>query len=1087
MVLNISAQNAGLILRRKGENFLFESWEVSPRTADVIGTTGRLICQYPGPVIAVDAKKVKDPSFLDNLASFLESMDVHIQNEAMPVSKKAGLEPVETRDTASPVFITEMLTGILHGIGQEVDNVTRFQKKIRDDVIYGNDKDPWRRSPLYLVLRVAMQSTLWNGKDHGIYKAFMVWFMADILELALQKGEGSDILFVMNAKLGRRACKAKNLSDFIIRRASDVMKRVQKELDNRWENIRANDLPSREWNPGRVSFKNDTKMSLKNSREYFEKVINRGITNKSGDSFQPHELERLSVLNVRLPTLSAESRNSFDVYLLLEDFENWVENSLDGWIQENVNHKASSQEASCREIRGKPGWIQKNFNREASSREASCREIGGLIEKYMKIGGSSYVDSPENQTIMWLTVIELWVALDKLNLSIYPLMKEYSPELPLNFLELLLLPKKSQMDRLFKIEEYLKSRYTCMDRSNPRILSGEATPRTFAVRYYNSSELHQNLNTRIETYATEKRTQKEKECLQRNTQFREYCSQKNRMDCMFITFWSKYGGTHQKHDWNCEKCRLESLATGMRINIQEWPLPDDECQKKVVLFELDCPLGYITWREITYKILHPQCITKESCQKNFLLKEYSELNYFYVDHGQQLGLSSSTKSWLKTHYNGLSFPVNISDVCLKNGMNYRLFDYQKEDWACSESGCFDIREMCTFKLPEGPYKNMQTWTANTIHTSNEVIADQHKCSAQISLHEFDAFGVLRSGHRLQWLNIARELQTRNLTWRNEAVGILIMQAVWQAGPGGINSYRESHVDPETPDFPNTLLTGVSQMWEDIKENWCERICAHSLIVLTSRILSLCPFPEINMRAIGLLREARGVTSGWMRKLSGINAPDVLPSGPSGDINAPDVLPSSPSGDIDAPDVFQSSPSGDINASDVLRTRLFEIAAVCLASYDVDRDVLDSLLDPGSPEDVDVAVECLIILNDNMPVKGAVLSPFQRSLLDRCRRLSWTIENRLKRLIVSDTSCEPLDACIKREWPAFLPGNRWNVLDSPNDRWIVTHSENREIHLNILTGRLLVCGQPLRRLPIEYTDHPTYFRTFGQVRAINITL
>jgi hypothetical protein len=1029
MVLNISAQNAGLILRRKGENFLFESWEVSPRTADVIGTTGRLICQYPGPVITVDAKKVKDPSFLDNLASFLESMDVHSQNEAMPVSKKAGHKPVETRDTASPVFITAMLTGILRGIGQEVDNATRFQKNIRDDVIYGHGKDPWRRSPLYLVLRVAMQSTLWNGEDHGLYKAFMIWFMADILELALLVGEGSDILFVMNAKLGRRASKAKNLSDLIIHRASDVMKSVQKELDNRWEKIRANDLPSREWNPSRVSFKNDTKMSLKNSREYFEKVINRGITNKSGDSFQPHELERLSVLNVRLPTLSAESRNSFDVYLLLEDFENWVENSLDGWIQENVNHKASSQ-------------------------EASCREIGGLIEKYMKIGGSAYVDSPENQTIMWLTVIELWVALDKLNLSIYPLMKEYSPELPLNFLEPLLLPKKSQMDRLFKIEEYLTGRYNCMDRSNPRILSGEATPRTFAVRYYNSSELHQNLNARIVAYATEKRSQKEEECRQMNRQYREYCNEKNRMDCTFITLRSRKGGYYRKHDRNCEKCHLESLAEEMRINIQEWPLPNDKCQKKVVLFELNCPLGFKTWREITYKILHPHCTTKESCQKNFPLSEYSELKQFYVDRGQQLGLSSSTKSWLKTHYNGLGFPVKIPDVCLKNGMNYRLFNYQKGNWACSESGCFDIRAMCTFNLPEGPYKNMQPWTANTIHTSNEVIAAQHKCSAQISLHEFDAFGGLRSGHRLQWLNIARELQARNLTWGNEAVGILIMQAIWQAGPGGINPYRESHVDPGTPDFSNTLLTGISQMWKDIKDNWCESICAHSLIVLTSRILSLCPCPKIKMRAIGLLRKARKVTLDWMRKLH---------------------------------EKLGSSPSNDIDALNVPRTRLFQITAICLASYDVDCDALDSLLDPCNPEEIDVAIECLIIFNDNMPGKGEILSPFLRSLLDRCRRLSWTMENRLKRLIVSDTSCEPLDACIKRGWSAFLPGNRWNALDSPNDRWIVTHSENREIHLNILTGRLLIDGRPLKRLPIEYTDHPTYFRTFGQVRAINITI
>jgi hypothetical protein len=91
-----------------------------------------------------------------------------------------------------------------------------------------------------------------------------------------------------------------------------------------------------------------------------------------------------------------------------------------------------------------------------------------------------------------------------------------------------------------------------------------------------------------------------------NTRFKKYCDQKKkRMDCMFITQRSRNGEYYQEHDLNCKKCHLKSLATEMRIKIQEWPLPDDECQKKVVLFELHCPLGYITWREITYKILHP--------------------------------------------------------------------------------------------------------------------------------------------------------------------------------------------------------------------------------------------------------------------------------------------------------------------------------------------------------------------------------------------------------------------------------------------------------------------------------------------------
>ncbi len=72
-------------------------------------------------------------------------------------------------------------------------------------------------------------------------------------------------------------------------------------------------------------------------------------------------------------------------------------------------------------------------------------------------------------------------------------------------------------------------------------------------------------------------------------------------------------------------------------------------------------------------------------------------------------------------------------------------------------GYCDVREMCTLKLPAGPYRGLQYTVDNTTNNSNQILANRADCSGTLTMHEFYAFGTLRSGHRLQWRNIAREL------------------------------------------------------------------------------------------------------------------------------------------------------------------------------------------------------------------------------------------------------------------------------------------------------------------------------------------
>jgi hypothetical protein len=150
----------------------------------------------------------------------------------------------------------------------------------------------------------------------------------------------------------------------------------------------------------------------------------------------------------------------------------------------------------------------------------------------------------------------------------------------------------------------------------------------------------------------------------------------------------------------------------------------------------------------------------------------------------RITLGSTTKSFRdQTHYKKVQIPANESGVLLNNGLSFKLYDRKTKSWADWPSlGFYDH----SFLHPSYP-RVISVWQtpllcSGTHHTSNEVIASQADCPTELSPHEYMAFSSLRSGPRLQWLNIARELSSPSLSFRREEVHTLITQAAWQLGP-----------------------------------------------------------------------------------------------------------------------------------------------------------------------------------------------------------------------------------------------------------------------------------------------------------------
>lgn len=204
----------------------------------MVSTVGRLVRSFPGPVVAIENTKLLDDGFRSGLAQCIESLEgEEIQDS---VTKISG----QQKDTVHPQFVTEFLTGILRGFGSLREG-PRIYKRTRDDVVWGGGHEPWRRSPRWMLLRVALQTSLAGpGGVHARYKGFMIYFMATILDRAVQYDLSSDTLQVMLAKINRRIQKfdvtiheeciwPDEAQEFV----AETMKTAHQLIQTRWKKI----------------------------------------------------------------------------------------------------------------------------------------------------------------------------------------------------------------------------------------------------------------------------------------------------------------------------------------------------------------------------------------------------------------------------------------------------------------------------------------------------------------------------------------------------------------------------------------------------------------------------------------------------------------------------------------------------------------------------------------------------------------------------------------------------------------------------------------------------------------------------------
>jgi hypothetical protein len=786
----IRAQNAALIVRRlAAADFVqFEVFELSPQNTAVMTTEGKLLCSYPGPAIQVPLSTFMDECFLRELSSFLVQMDVDQLDAA----------PTTSAESVHPRYISGLLVGILKGYGQSAV-IDRITKRIGDEVLKDSARKPWwRRSPLWLTLKVSLQSSL---RTSNLYKPFILFFHAHLLRTCVRRAFPSELLYVMRVKMARRLSKLGTAVSRDVRQfVCDTANETETLLSKRWTTFQSigSTSPAPQFN--RLNFVADSNISLHNSFAFLTKTLHSASLAFPPTQFTPSHTIRLynvydftHFANGRLAETIAKDKR-----VAIADFELSVERHLESWVA------------------------------ASSSKSYSPEVIASCIQQYYDGAKDVYGANPEDISVMILTIMDLWVALDRIVIQAYPLLKEYSPEIPSNFLHCLLLHRQPSLKRASHIEEYLRLRHEGA-LSVPSVFSNTVHHTCFAVKYYHASEHLHRLYDEITAHAQEERTAKRKELATLNQKSSSILKQASRMEHE-----RTYVFGNEIHSKSCQKCQLESEAENLKISVHEWPLPRSPAHAQYVVFELSPPRAFSAWRGITYMILRDigmSSVPDADDQPQYLQYPFSGLQKWVFQHQQYNRLTIGSDTDLSSSRSvriPATEPSVFSFLTASDEKSFRLLDRQCASRAIESFSRSSVSMFCIPPIPKSsPYKSLHLFVSGIEHTQNRIIAAQTDCPDEINPHEFIAFSGLRSGPRLQWLNIARELASPSLSFRREEVHTLITQAVWQLGPLS-NGAREWHTDLSISSFGEVLLRELECLLEKIRANWLEEVTVRTI-------------------------------------------------------------------------------------------------------------------------------------------------------------------------------------------------------------------------------------------------------------------
>lgn len=1029
--LHVRAQNAGVLVEKAHGNIQFRVFELSPTNQAAMGTIGRLRRSFPAASVSIKLEDFKQPDFQRVVANTLSTMSSDAVPGMQPKARKASQLHEEDRDTTHPGMVTELLVGFLLSVGRPVATST-ITKNTREEVRWKDTRSPWRRSPMWLLIRVALQLVLTQADGSWrLYKEVMLVLMGRIEDIALESGLPSDVLYLMNAKIAQRVLKLGNSIDKTVStHLQQKTKQIHRMISKRWLAVQKQDsrrldlasLPA-------LDFEADTLVSLPKLDSHIDAMKRQRSSNQASKAIEYHSLMKFPA--DRLPCMSNPQYFPNETYALanLQGFENWVSSHCSDW----------------------------RAKRAAVSISKTTEELVTLMKDYHRLAKRYYSGNPERLSVMLLTMFELWVACDEGVTTMIPMLRDYEHGIKHDVLQNLLLRSRHDMDRLHSLEEYLQLRASSTRYSVSKLFFELTTSDSFPVRQFDTNIDQQQTLQRITAAADRARTLKIQEFKDKEREYDALMDRYENSECEYYeVVVNRYNDFRvSRHDRRCDRCRYKRQAQNIEMEVHEWPLPSNATKAKAVVFELRVPDLYAAWREGTLylitEVLGAKYDNERTPTTKYDLSEDKQLRSYLQcrNSSYRCGLASDVKSHTVTHRNTKKIATaSEGDVCLQNGSNYKYFDSSKKCFMSSFNYSVESIKAYTYRLPARS-SVLQKYlyrpsSAKDGPPPNSVVANQAECPDHMTLEEFKELASIPLGHRLQWYNILLQFWTPTIDMKKEEAALVIFQCIHQAGPIGETNrtLRSAHTVLKDDKFATELLDSLVVALRRVKENWESLITLSVFATVIGRLLSLTKSETIQQRCTQALKDIRDVAFGWV---------------------------------VDLRERAQNADSYDIR--DQLCTKSVDAALVCGLTLDVDDSFLTDML--SSAKNVSILVQCSIVVQEAKKVYSRSGEPVLSLLYSRFRNL---LRRTCDRLCAGPAG---LEEAVQKAWPAYRPTQEWTALKGHEDHLIQTKTSTLDqqhtlaVQYNVLTGELLVDGFPLDRPPREYEDHHRWSVLFGR--------
>ncbi|KAH6982286.1 hypothetical protein BKA56DRAFT_550226 [Ilyonectria sp. MPI-CAGE-AT-0026] len=620
---HITAQNAGVVIYKVTTSVILEVFELSPTNSSVQSTRGRLQRQFPASAIAVPSDLFDNEDFRSVLGKTLVKMSQQPVDEMQPKVQKAKEIHNEERDTVDPRLVTELLVSFLRGCGKQV-NVRGICKNTREEVMWNQSKLPWRRSPVWLLLRVSLQLTMNRvATDSGdAYKSFMVFFLSRILEASVQQSPGH-VLHTMRTKISRRLLKLENPKEGAwLGTVRDTLSRTSHQLEDKWQRLCVDLQPPLDLTAvSSLKMDEDVFFDLCKMDQFISSILQHDNPNQLSLSSPTSQLQVFGALS--LPQVSSIKQDYLPFHLAM--VESWVAANLESWIERHVGV------------------------------QTTCLELSRLIRNYHASAISWYANRPEGASRMHLVILELWIAADKAALYAFPILQHYEPEIPFQVYQALLLGLQGDMARLARAEAYLHQRQKFTEaQQRPSVFSSFGHPNSLPVRYFSESMEQQALKKKIERQATAEREAKRQEFRNLKTQYNRLMQLSAETACEMIEDVDKDGQRFNYHSSNCNSCGYKGKANSLSIDIHEWPLSSNDLEAQTTVFELSIPPVFAEWRDLTVylidNVLRSERPSVFSPHDRYPLQTYQGLSQYHQhSNKRRIHLLSTTKPNVVTH------------------------------------------------------------------------------------------------------------------------------------------------------------------------------------------------------------------------------------------------------------------------------------------------------------------------------------------------------------------------------------------------------------------------------------------------------